>query len=85
MMRSMRNGLAGAVSALGLALLASCAEPRDTSAPPPESRAKAVLDAQYAAEGHQPPMQSAEAERIYDAYLESIGKNSKRETSGDKQ
>ncbi|MDZ4380995.1 MAG: hypothetical protein U0942_06605 [Parvibaculum sp.] len=85
MTRSMQTGLAVAVSTLGLALLASCAEPRDTSAPPPESRAKAVLDAQYAAEGHQPPMQSAEAERIYNAYLESIGKKLEKNESGNEE
>jgi hypothetical protein len=81
----MQTGLAVAVSTLGLALLASCAEPRDTSAPPPASRAKAVLDAQYAAEGRQPPMQSAEAERIYNAYLESIGKKLEKDESGNEE
>lgn len=81
--RLMPNSFAVAFTALGLASVAACAGPRDTSAPPPESRAKAVFDAQYAAEGRQPPMQSAEAERIYGAYLESIGEKSKGDESGD--
>lgn len=57
--------------------LAACADQKEVSAVPPQSRAKAVLDAQYAAESKQPPMQSAEADRAYDAYLEGIGKKSK--------
>ena len=56
---------------------AACADQKEVSAAPPQSRAKAVLDAQYAAESKQPPMQSAEADRAYDAYLEGIGKKSK--------
>lgn len=80
--RLVPDGFAVAFTVLGLASLAACAEPRDAAVVPPESRAKAVLDAQYAAEGPQPPMQSAEAERIYDAYLESIGKKSKGDESG---
>jgi len=84
MKRSTRSGLAVASAALGLASLTACAEPRDTAAVPPESRAKAVLDAQYAAEGPQPPMQSAEAERIYDAYIESIGNKPEEEATGNK-
>ena len=80
--RLMPNSFAVAFTALGLASLAACAGPHATSVPPPESRAKAVLDGQYAAEGRQPPMQAAEAERIYDAYLESIGKKSKGDESG---
>ena len=42
--------------------------------PPPPSRARAVLDAQYAAQGKMPPMQAEEADRIYEGYLESVGK-----------
>jgi len=80
--RLVPNSFAVAFAALGLISLAACAEPRDTAVVSPESRAKAVLDAQYAAEGRQPPMQSAEADRIYDAYLESIGKKSDEKTSG---
>lgn len=54
--------------------LAACAEPR--TPPPPEgpSRAEAVLDAQYAAQGKPKPMRASEANRIYEEYLESIGK-----------
>ncbi|PKQ08458.1 MAG: hypothetical protein CVT73_07155 [Alphaproteobacteria bacterium HGW-Alphaproteobacteria-12] len=82
MWRLVPNGFAVACAVLGLASLTACAEPRDAAVAPPESRAKAVLDAQYAAEGRQPPMQSAEADRIYDAYLESIGKKSEEKTAG---
>lgn len=66
--------------ALGLAVpafaaLAGCA---DTTAPEVAgpSRAQAVLDAQYAAKGKPKPMQAAEADRIYEEYLKSIGEKS---------
>ena len=38
-----------------------------------QSRAKEVLDAQYAARGKPQPMQASEADEIYENYLESIG------------
>lgn len=78
---SMQKGFVIAFAALSLASLAACAGSKDASVAQPESRAGNVLDAQYAAEGRQPPMQSAEADRIYDAYLESLGKKSKETTS----
>lgn len=67
--------VAGAIAAT---LLAACSTPRTDVATPPPSRAKAVLDAQYAAEGRQAPMQSAEANRIYENYLEGIGEEPKK-------
>ncbi|MEP2828711.1 hypothetical protein [Parvibaculum sp.] len=69
------------VSILAVLSLAACTSQNNASIEPPGSRAEAVLDAQYAAEGRQPPMQSAEADRIYDAYLEGIGKKSKEKAS----
>ena len=52
--------------------LAACAEPR--TPPQGPSRAEAVLDAQYAAQGKTKPMRANEANRIYEEYLKSIGK-----------
>lgn len=68
---------------LALLLVSACADNRrDASIAPPESRTKAVLDAQYAAKGPKPPMQSVEADRIYDTYIENIGKKSQEDDSG---
>lgn len=50
---------------------AACASPDE---PIVESRAKAVLEAQYAATEKTSPMQADEADRIYENYLDSIGK-----------
>lgn len=78
MMRFSKMALLAALASIALT---ACAQQRDASIAPPESRAKAVLDAQYAAEGRQPPMQSAEANRIYDNYIEEIGEKSKEQKS----
>lgn len=54
-----------------LLAITACASPDEGIV---ESRAKAVLDAQYAATGKTSPMQADEADRIYENYLDSIGK-----------
>ncbi|MBA4208263.1 MAG: hypothetical protein C0454_01905 [Parvibaculum sp.] len=56
---------------LPLLMLAACESPDEGIV---ESRARAVLDAQYAADGKTPPMQAEEADRIYENYLDNIGK-----------
>ncbi|ABS61699.1 hypothetical protein Plav_0076 [Parvibaculum lavamentivorans DS-1] len=59
-------------------LLAAC----ETQSPPPApaaSGADTVLDAQYAAKGKAKPMSGTEGSRIYDEYLENIGKPLARE------
>ncbi len=70
------------VGAIAATLLAACSTPRADVAAPPSSRAKAVLEAQYAAQGKQAPMQSAEADRIYENYLERIGEEPKKKADG---
>lgn len=62
----MRLGLA----LLPLLALGACEVPQEAVV---ESRAKAVLDAQYAATAKTPPMQAEEAARIYKNYIENIG------------
>ena len=44
----------------------------------------AIMRAQYAARTAVPPLPAAEAERVYDAYLRSIGAPAKTPHSGDK-
>lgn len=63
--------LAPVLALLPMLMLAACETPDEGIV---ESRARAVLDAQYAAEGKTPPMQAEEADRIYENYLENIGK-----------
>lgn len=60
-----------AVAAFLALALAAC----QSASPPPDikSRTETVLDAQYAATGKPKPMQAAEADRIYEEYLEGIG------------
>lgn len=55
---------------LALFALGACEVPQEAVV---ESRAKAVLDAQYTATAKTPPMQAEEAARIYDNYIENIG------------
>lgn len=55
---------------LSLFALGACEVPQEAVV---ESRAKAVLDAQYAATAKTPPMQAEEAARIYKNYIENIG------------
>lgn len=65
------GGLRMTVVLLLAGFVGACAGPQ----PDPEvrSRAKEVLDAQYAARGKPQPMQASEADEIYENYLESIG------------
>lgn len=66
-------GRAEAMVALLLAgLSGACTNSHEPAAE--ESRAKQVLDAQYAARSEPQPMQASEADRIYENYLENIGK-----------
>lgn len=53
----------------------------DEAAPPP-SAYRTVMDAQYAARQQPTPMRPEEALRIYENYLQSIGKPA-RDLSGD--
>ncbi|MBX3495164.1 MAG: hypothetical protein KF769_02885 [Parvibaculum sp.] len=62
----------GAAAFLALALTA-CQSPPLSPPPDVKSRTETVLDAQYAASGKPKPMQAAEADRIYEEYLKSIG------------
>jgi hypothetical protein len=61
-----------ALMLLLMGLVAGCAQSNEPS-PPGESRAKQVLDAQYAAKGGPKPMQASEADRIHENYLDNIG------------
>lgn len=63
-----RSGVVLAVLLAGFA--GACTKPHD---PGIESRAKQVLDAQYAAKEEPKPMQASEADRIYENYLNNIG------------
>ncbi|MBO6635652.1 MAG: hypothetical protein JJ937_14045, partial [Parvibaculum sp.] len=63
-----------ALMLLLMGLVAGCAQSNEPSpAPVGESRAKQVLDAQYAAKGGPKPMQASEADRIHENYLDNIG------------
>jgi len=61
-----------AAAFLALALTA-CQSPPLSPPPDVKSRTETVLDAQFAASEKPKPMQAAEADRIYEEYLESIG------------
>lgn len=50
-----------------------------TPGPDIKPRTEIVLDAQYAAKGERKPMQAAEADKIHDGYIESLGKGQAKE------
>lgn len=50
-----------------------------TPGPDIKSRTEVVLDAQYAVKDEQKPMQAAEADKIHDGYIESLGKGQAKE------
>lgn len=53
------------------------AKAAESEAPPPPSRYQDVMRAQYAARAKPAPMRPEEAQRIYDAFLRSIGQPAK--------
>jgi len=60
---------------VGLLFAALLATPAMSSDVPPKPDAyAAIMQAQYAAKGTPSPISAAEAQRIYDIYLRSIGK-----------
>lgn len=66
------------LAACAALLLSVCPAARADDAAPPMSAYRAVMDAQYAARQEPMPVRPEEAQRVYENYLQSIGKPARR-------